>query len=661
MNKMQRNAQETDPDKQTYGPAMREKVLALAARFDAVRGKGEELKAAIEPLAVEEARAKDAEERAAREAEEAAQLRQQEEARKAEEARAAAEAAAAAAEAEAHRAKKEEEQRRIAEIQAAKAKAEQETAIAAAVKIAQEEAAAAEARAAAEAEKEKKREESRAKKEALRERTAVKPQPNPAQLASMLSGVTAAAPVAPKTWGSVRHVVGGAVELRSLLEEAKAAGALTVVDWSMTTCGPCQRIKPIYEQMARTRPTALFVGVDTHASPLNAALAREAAVSAFPTFHFYVDMQRKADLVGADTARLAMMVQQHDPIDATKLPSEGEGEPNPATKAEMQAAILKALGELKESTASMDDFVTSVQTLLTFVGNVLAHPGEDKYRSVKMNNNTFNQRLGRHNGGVAAMEAFGFKRVAGAEPMLVISKAAAKHDGLPAMKVLLERAVPARPAAVPSASSVAPPLVNPFAALGGMGGMPPMNPQMMQQMMDTFASNPQALSQMAEMVRNNPGLIQQAAASNPQMAQMFQANPHMQQMMEQMASNPAALSAALNNPFARSMMGAGVEGMGAGTAAAAPLPPEFAPRGMSEDEMLAEAIRRSKSEDGGGAPAEIPAKSAFCGTCGTPFQGAQKFCGECGQKRLTPVPLFSTSDGEYDEASPLTCSSRPRT
>ncbi|ACO64415.1 predicted protein, partial [Micromonas commoda] len=127
----------------------------------------------------------------------------------------------------------------------------------------------------------------------------------------MLSGVTAAAPAAPKTWGSVRHVVGGAVELRSLLEEAKAAGALTVVDWSMTTCGPCQRIKPIYEQMARTRPTALFVGVDTHASPLNAALAREAAVSAFPTFHFYVDMQRKADLVGADTARLAMMVQQH--------------------------------------------------------------------------------------------------------------------------------------------------------------------------------------------------------------------------------------------------------------------------------------------------------------------------------------------------------------
>ena len=600
MNKMQRNAQETDPDKQTYGPAMREKVLALAARFDAVRGKGEELKAAIEPLAVEEARAKDAEERAAREAEEAAQLRQQEEARKAEEARAAAEAAAAAAEAEAHRAKKEEEQRRIAEIQAAKAKAEQETAIAAAVKIAQEEAAAAEARAAAEAEKEKKREESRAKKEALRERTAVKPQPNPAQLASMLSGVTAAAPAAPKTWGSVRHVVGGAVELRSLLEEAKAAGALTVVDWSMTTCGPCQRIKPIYEQMARTRPTALFVGVDTHASPLNAALAREAAVSAFPTFHFYVDMQRKADLVGADTARLAMMVQQHDPIDATKLPSEGEGEPNPATKAEMQAAILKALGELKESTASMDDFVTSVQTLLTFVGNVLAHPGEDKYRSVKMNNNTFNQRLGRHNGGVAAMEAFGFKRVAGAEPMLVISKAAAKHDGLPAMKFLLERAVPARPAAVPSASSVAPPLVNPFAALGGMGGMPPMNPQMMQQMMDTFASNPQALSQMAEMVRNNPGLIQQAAASNPQMAQMFQANPHMQQMMEQMASNPAALSAALNNPFARSMMGAGVEGMGAGTAAAAPPPPEFAPQGMSEDEMLAEAIRRSMSEDGGG-------------------------------------------------------------
>ena len=84
MNKMQRNAQETDPDKQTYGPAMREKVLALAARFDAVRGKGEELKAAIEPLAVEEARAKDAEERAAREAEEAGRREAEEAARRAE-------------------------------------------------------------------------------------------------------------------------------------------------------------------------------------------------------------------------------------------------------------------------------------------------------------------------------------------------------------------------------------------------------------------------------------------------------------------------------------------------------------------------------------------------------------------------------------------------
>ena len=64
---------------------------------------------------------------------------------------------------------------------------------------------------------------------------------------------------------------------------------------------------------------------------------------------------------------------------------------------------------------------------------------------------------------------------------------------------------------------------------------------------------------------------------------------------------PQALEpAALNNPFARSMMGAGVEGMGAGTAAAAPPPPEFAPQGMSEDEMLAEAIRRSMSEDSGG-------------------------------------------------------------
>jgi hypothetical protein len=110
---------------------------------------------------------------------------------------------------------------------------------------------------------------------------------------------------------------------------------------------------------------------------------------------------------------------------------------------------------------------------------------------------------------------------------------------------------------------------------------------------------------MSEMVRNNPGLIQQAAASNPQMAQMLQANPQMAQQIAQMAADPAALSAALNNPFARSMMGAGAGAgagdMGAGMAAAAPPPPEFAPQGMSEDEMLAEALRRSMEENSGGS------------------------------------------------------------
>jgi hypothetical protein len=46
----------------------------------------------------------------------------------------------------------------------------------------------------------------------------------------------------------------------------------------------------------------------------------------------------------------------------------------------------------------MDEFVTSVRTLLTFVGNVVAHPAEAKYRRIRMNNANFQLRLGRHRG-----------------------------------------------------------------------------------------------------------------------------------------------------------------------------------------------------------------------------------------------------------------------
>jgi thioredoxin 1 len=361
--KMRQKAAERDPEKRIYNETMTSKVLALADKLAATREKAADVRRRIQPLVEEEekeaaeaeaaeARAKAEAERLAAESEAAAKAAFEAEAR-------AAEEAAAAAKREAER----EAARVKAEREAAKAKADEETAAAAAAADAARAAEAKAAEEAAEAEKLRKAEEAKAKKAALAARVAAAapagsdpvPPPaagasvpvttattattatthaetpsvtsgpaarstaveaNAAALAAMLASM--APPSAPpasaptpasgetaKTYGEVHHVLGGAAELRGALEEASAAGALTVVDWSIPTCGPCQRIRPAFERMARERVSVLFVGVDAAASAENRLLAQSAAVRAYPTFHFYVGMRRVAELTGADESRIA--------------------------------------------------------------------------------------------------------------------------------------------------------------------------------------------------------------------------------------------------------------------------------------------------------------------------------------------------------------------
>lgn len=480
---MKANALVTDPDKRTYGDAMVKKVLALADRFAETRDKAMKVKASVDALAAEEVAA----ERAAAEEEAALAAKREQEAREAEALRVAAEAEAKAAAV----AKAMEEEANAAVEAAAKAEAEAaakaaaEMAAKAAAEAAAKAAAEAEAKAAAEAEaaaaaeasaaKAAAEEEANAAAEAARAveesaKSAATPSappsapasssaapaaPDAAKLAAMLASVLLPPPTppppspAPSTWGEVRHIVSGAPELRASLDEAQRAGALAVVDWSSATCGPCQRIKPAYAQMARAWPGVLFLGVDAHASAANAALARDAGVRAYPTFHLYLRLRRVGELVGADPARLAALVETH----SNQAGAAGSGASPSASGAEMQARIAAALGRLRASVSGLDEFVVSARTLLTFVGNVLDKPGEAKYRRVRTRNPTFRAKLGRHPGGVEAMEAFGFVREGtGEDEALVMTERAAAHDALPAMRRLLQAAVPSSSGA-PSAGA----------------------------------------------------------------------------------------------------------------------------------------------------------------------------------------------------------------
>jgi len=55
-------------------------------------------------------------------------------------------------------------------------------------------------------------------------------------------------------------------------------------DFFVLRCGPCQRIAPVFEQLARKYPRAIFLKVDVDKCQETAA---SQGVSAMPTFIFY--------------------------------------------------------------------------------------------------------------------------------------------------------------------------------------------------------------------------------------------------------------------------------------------------------------------------------------------------------------------------------------
>ena len=91
-------------------------------------------------------------------------------------------------------------------------------------------------------------------------------------------------------------------------DDAVASKGLCVVYFTATWCGPCQVIKPVYEQLAEDHPSSTFVKVDVDEWP---DIAAGAEVRAMPTFHFLVDGKLADKLVGADPKKLLEYITAH--------------------------------------------------------------------------------------------------------------------------------------------------------------------------------------------------------------------------------------------------------------------------------------------------------------------------------------------------------------
>jgi len=87
-----------------------------------------------------------------------------------------------------------------------------------------------------------------------------------------------------------------------------AGGKLVVVDYNATWCGPCQKIHPVYTQLAKKYPNALFLGVDVDRCR---EIAMQQNVSSLPTFIFYRNGTKIDQMKGADAAGLEAMIKKH--------------------------------------------------------------------------------------------------------------------------------------------------------------------------------------------------------------------------------------------------------------------------------------------------------------------------------------------------------------
>jgi hypothetical protein len=72
---------------------------------------------------------------------------------------------------------------------------------------------------------------------------------------------------------------------------------------------------------------------------------------------------------------------------------------------------LKAALESMKSALSPGDFTIAVQTLLKFLSNIMNSPMEERFRTIRVNNDLFQRRLASKPGGTDALKAIGFQLI----------------------------------------------------------------------------------------------------------------------------------------------------------------------------------------------------------------------------------------------------------
>eukprot|EP00953_Heterococcus_sp_UTEX-ZZ885_P017312 9690-Heterococcus_DN1.PRE.1 len=270
----------------------------------------------------------------------------------------------------------------------------------------------------------------------------------------------------------------------------------------------------------------------------------------------------------------------------------------------MNAAIARVLQQPPAAAQNL------LNTLLKIVDNIIQHPLEEKYRSIKRSNKSFAARVGSVPGSAACMTSLGFTLSQDNENWILVPSATA-WPTLQAGRANIQSAIAAASAATAAGGSSANTSSTFGSSIGsGMsGGMPiPQSPadiasamavlnntQAMQAMMQNpmiqrmMAADPRRAQQMQAMMQQ-PGMMQQAM-------QELQRNPAMMQQAQQMMANNGDMNMMnSSNTATASSFGSGSTANTTTAATGTSATAAADDIDMTEDEMIAQAIARSMNE-----------------------------------------------------------------
>jgi len=277
-------------------------------------------------------------------------------------------------------------------------------------------------------------------------------------------------------------------------------------------------------------------------------------------------------------------------------------QPSPQSNDPIDLAITKI------RTAAHETALTCLKTIETICSNIKSNPMEEKYRKIKINNGSFQRRVSNVSGGIDILKAIGFTEVTEGEHAgaYILIPSADLWNTLVKAQSKLEAAVRAVESGsgsgsnnsnggMPDMSNIQNMLnsggldANMLSGLAQQAGN--MDPQAMQNMMQSAMSNPSIMQQLGPMM-NNPQV--QAMMQNPQMIQQamqaMQSNP---QMLQQMMANMGGGGG--NGMGGMGGMGSGVGGNG--TTSRPPQVPVVAPTEENITQLMGMGFSRERSEN----------------------------------------------------------------